>query len=202
MTKKAPRGQSFIEAMVALTIIITSVSSGMALVQSSITAGRIGGSQIVAGNLAREAVEVARVIRDSNWLAGRSFDVGLTDPDVKTARPFFDRNTATWTMEFTPATIAADDPQAALYLMTDGTFVQAAAQPPGSAVAPYSRIVTIDRICRDDASGDERLESDEDEDCDPDETHVGLSVTAQVQWRGLSGNPRDTYLQERLYDWR
>src|SRR5262245_35142172 len=88
---KTPRGQSFIEAMVALTIIITSISSALALVQSSITASRVGGSQIIAANLAREGIEVVRSLRDGNWLSGNGFDEGLRDAAVKTARPIFDR---------------------------------------------------------------------------------------------------------------
>jgi len=47
-----------IEGMLAMTIIITAVSSSLALVQSSITASRISGRPGRAANLAREGIEV------------------------------------------------------------------------------------------------------------------------------------------------
>src|SRR5688500_13720998 len=95
--RAAPRGQSFVEAMVAISVMITAISSSLALIQSSITATRIGGQQIVAANLAREGLEVVRGLRDTNWLKGQSFQVGLIDVSGrKPARPVLDVQDGEW----------------------------------------------------------------------------------------------------------
>lgn len=193
------RGQSFIEAMVALTIIVTSVSSSLALVQASLTSTRISGSQIIAANLAREGLEVVRSIRDSNWLKGQSFQVGLVSGVDKAARPFIDRATGAWTMDFTPVT--TDDDASALYLFVDGMYVQATLPPAGSRASQYRRVVTLDHICRNDATGVETVVTGTDV-CSGIETLVGLAVESRVTYIGLSGNRRTVSAEERLYDWR
>jgi hypothetical protein len=189
--------------MVALTIIMTSISSAVGLVQSSITASRIGGSQIIAGNLAREGMEVVRSLRDSNWLRGESFETGLIDASVKTGRPFFDRAQGLWTFQFTAAPMSPSDPLATLYLTQDGIYVHADAPSGNDLAAPYRRVVTLNHVCRHNATGVERVETGDTAVCLLGvETLAALDVISTVQWNGLTGRQRDTVAQERLYDWR
>lgn len=192
-------GQSFIEAMIAITIIVTSITSSLALVQSSITAARIGGSQVVAANLAREGVEVARSLRDGNWLAGRSFETGLVDAAGKTARPILDLSKGEWTLSFAPTSLTSQN--AAVYLSREGVYVQADVAPPGAAATPYARVMTLDDICRDTASGAERIAGGADG-CLGSEMRVGLAVSSSVRWSTGVGTPRTITVEERLYDWR
>lgn len=195
MTERGPRGSSLIEAMVAITVIVTAVSSSLALIQSSITATRVGGQQVTAANLAREGLEVVRAMRDTNWLQGRSFQVGLVDPSgAKTARPLLDPNAGGWTLSFAAG---AD----AVYVRPDGIHVQADTAPTGAAVSPYARTLSLRHICRDGASGNERLVGDAST-CLASETLAGLAVSSTVRWRGLGGGQRNLTAEERLYDWR
>src|SRR5688572_17477442 len=130
------RGQSFIEAMVAITVIITSISSSLALIQSSITATRIGGMQVVAANLAREGLEVVRALRDTNWLQSQSFQVGLVEASGnKTARPILDPSSGGWSLSFEPTAMTSEN--AVLYVSADGVYRQADVQPPGSSASLY-----------------------------------------------------------------
>ena len=198
MIRNDIRGQSFVEAMVAITIIVSSISSSLALVQSSITASRIGGTHVVAANLAREGLEVARSIRDTNWLSGRSFQVGLVDPAGKTAKPALDRSTGTWSLRFGVLTLG--DAGTATYLGADGVYVQADVQPAGSAVSPYFRLLTLDFICRDDAGGAERIVADGS--CLGTETLAGLAVSSAIQWVTVAGSSQTLTAEERFYDWR
>ncbi len=200
MTRNVPRGQSFIEAMVAIGVIISSVSSSLALVQSSITATTKGGAQVVAANLAREGVEVVRAARDTNWLKGRGFQVGLIDPGGdKTVRPILDRAAGTWTLSFLPTSLSSSN--ADVYVTDEGLYLQADAQPSGSAVSPYARTVTLLHLCRDDASGTERAVGGSGT-CSGSETLVGLLVDSDVRWRGVGGRFQTLTVEERLYDWR
>lgn len=198
--RRGRRGQSFIEAMVAITVIITSISSSLALIQSSITASRIGGMQVVAANLAREGLEVVRAIRDTNWLKGRSFQVGLVDASGgKTARPILDVQNGGWTLSFAPTSLTADD--ARVYLSGEGVYRQADAQPAGTSISPYSRVLTLQHICRDDGTGTERLVGS-DASCLGSETLAGLAVFSTVRWRGVAGQYQTLTAEERFYDWR
>lgn len=194
------RGQSFIEAMIAITVIVTSVSSSLALIQSSITATRIGGAQVTAANLAREGMEVVRAMRDTNWLLSQSFQVGLVDAGgVKDVRPLLDLQNGGWTLSFDPTSLS--DANAALYVTQEGVYVQADAQPSGSAVSPYARVVTIDHVCRENTTGVERVVGGTDT-CTLAETLVALDVRSTVRWRGVSGQFQTLTVEERLYDWR
>lgn len=193
------RGQTFIEAMVAITIIVTAVTSALALVQSSITSTRVSGSQVIAANLAREGLEVVRSLRDSNWLAGRAFHVGLVDASAKTARAVLDTSSATWAVEFEALELSGDG--ARLYLLPDGTHVQAASQPSGSRVSPYRRLLVLDHVCRDDVLGTERV-VEGPATCLSTETLVAIAATSTVDFPGIAGFRRTVSAEERFYDWR
>jgi len=196
------RGQSFIEAMVAITIIVTSVASALTLVQSSVTATHNGGIQVVAANLAREGLEVVRAARDTNWLKGNSFQVGLVDPggtNRKDARPILNLATGDWTLSFT--VIPPDLSNAVVYDTTDGLYVQADAQPSGAASSPYTRVLTLNHLCRDGSTGVERIVGGVLT-CSGTETLVGLSVDSKVRWRQPGGTYRQLTVTERFYDWR
>lgn len=198
--RRAPRGQSFIEAMVAITVIVTSISSSLALVQSSITATTNGGVQVTAANLAREGMEVVRAMRDTNWLKSQSFQVGLVDAGgSKTARPILDTADGTWSLSFAATSLTAQN--AAVYLTADGLYLQADAQPSGSVVSPYTRVVTLQHLCRDNTTGSERAVGG-NATCLGSETLVGLLVDSTVRWRGVSGIYQTLTVEERLYDWR
>jgi len=182
--RKDLRGQSFIEAIVAITIIVTSVTSSLAIVQSSVTSARISGSQVIAAGLVREGLEVVRSVRDTNWLSNRSFEVGLIQGSIKTARPFLNIADGTWSINF--STFGINDEVARMYILNQGAYVHANTQPGNSSKSQFYRILTIDHICRDDSSGVERIVTGVTT-CLPGETLVGLAVTSQVSFQGISG---------------
>jgi hypothetical protein len=189
-----------VEAMVAITVIITAISSSLALIQSSITATGIGGMQVVAANLAREGLEVVRAARDTNWLASRSFQVGLVDAGGnKTARPVLDVQNGAWEISFAPTALDADN--ARVYVTGEGVYRQADAQPSDAGASPYARTLTLLHVCRDDLTGAERVVGG-NVTCGGAETLVGLAVYSTVRWRGVAGNFQSLTAEERLYDWR
>ncbi|MBI4363229.1 MAG: prepilin-type N-terminal cleavage/methylation domain-containing protein [Candidatus Doudnabacteria bacterium] len=62
-------GQTLIETIVAIFVLTLALSGGVALAIYALSNSARSFSQIVATNLAREGIEVARAMRDSNWLA-------------------------------------------------------------------------------------------------------------------------------------
>src|SRR3989344_4780724 len=65
---KSGAGFTLIEGIIASGIISTALIVGLALAYSNLIAAQANSDRIIAGNLAREALEVVRNIRDSNWL--------------------------------------------------------------------------------------------------------------------------------------
>lgn len=62
------RGESLIETLIAITIVITALSAIMALFSSSNQTNQTTKERVIALNLAREGIEAVRYIRDTNWL--------------------------------------------------------------------------------------------------------------------------------------
>ncbi|MBI3626499.1 hypothetical protein HY224_00445 [Candidatus Uhrbacteria bacterium] len=176
--KTNKNGQGLLETIVAISVFLTGTLTAVSLVISSLSAGKLSASQIVADNLAWEGVEVARNIRDSNYLAGAgtAWDLGLTGADT-TAIAVFDEaaNPPHWSLDFTPNT--TNDGASRLY-RSQGLYKQSAALPPGQAT-DYYRLITID----------------------PLGTNFMKSVKSQVDWieRGVR---RSVVAETKLYNWR
>jgi len=73
---KKNRSFTLIEVIIAISIFTMIVSGSFALIQQTISAVSLAHSKIIAYYLAQEGVEIARNIRDNNWLKQR------TDPLV------------------------------------------------------------------------------------------------------------------------
>ena len=77
------RGFTIIELMIAITIMAVSVVAVYALVPFAIKTSVVNTDRYTATQLAREGIEIARNIRDTNWLEqmegpGNTWDDGLT----------------------------------------------------------------------------------------------------------------------------
>lgn len=65
------KAQGLLEAIIAIGVIVTGLISIISLTISNLTSQRFAAKRYQAINLARESIELARNIRDSNWLAGQ-----------------------------------------------------------------------------------------------------------------------------------
>lgn len=192
-----------IEVIVASGIMVTAVAAALTLVQSSVNAEKESESLIIAGNLAREGLEVVRSIRDSNWLAGSAFDAGLDDVGGDhLAIPVFSAATGSWALNFTPTDV--NNPTARIYSYTtssgifaDGLMVQSLSQPADTSPSRWWRAVILDPIC-DTGSGPTVLPAGSF--CGVG-TKVGIRVTSRVRW-AKKGGQATVDMEERLMDWR
>ncbi len=75
------RGQSLIETLVALTILIIGILGAVSLSIYTIRAGASSKDDIIAENLAREGIEAVRWLRDDNWVKEAGWNKGLDKPD-------------------------------------------------------------------------------------------------------------------------
>ncbi|MEJ0021801.1 MAG: prepilin-type N-terminal cleavage/methylation domain-containing protein [Candidatus Doudnabacteria bacterium] len=67
-------GQTLIETIVAIFILTTALTAGLGLAIYAFSSATTSQNEIVASNLAREGVEIVRMMRDSNWLAADAKD--------------------------------------------------------------------------------------------------------------------------------
>src|SRR3989344_8540644 len=83
ITNKNNDGFTLIETIVAVGIIVIGLVSALTLITNSFFYVSNIGDRLVAANLAAEGLEVARNIRDNNWLANLSWNNGLADGDYQ-----------------------------------------------------------------------------------------------------------------------
>jgi len=193
------RGQTLVELLVAMFVISIGLFAAVGLVYSNLALVDRDTDEVVAVNLAREGAELAKEARDSNWLAGNAFDLGLSSGTDVTATPVWDGYASTNSFDFT--TNSMSDPQAAVVQLTPlgaspGLFanVNTTAGIVGSATL-FRRLLEFDSICSNysvvssttcAASG---------------LTKIGIRAQSQVQWvrKGITKN---FTIYSDLYDWR
>jgi type II secretory pathway pseudopilin PulG len=79
-------GQTLIETIVAIFILVTALSAGLGVALTAMQTSEVSKKQLVATNLAREGIDIVRMMRDSNWLVmGATGNSGLrlqSCPDI------------------------------------------------------------------------------------------------------------------------
>ncbi|MBI5254588.1 prepilin-type N-terminal cleavage/methylation domain-containing protein [Candidatus Falkowbacteria bacterium] len=184
------KGQTIIEAVVAIAVIGLAMLGFLSQATSNFVIGRTSENHFIAYNLASEAIEVARNVRDSNWLKGcvdpavsaKCFlwNSGLANGTDYSAALNFDAVTGKWSFNFTPKDLAT---------CGDACLLK----------TKFSRIVFLQPVCKDklDCGGDGVCVDGEK--CASEQ--IGIKVTAQVSWSEASG--LKTYeVAEYLYNWR
>lgn len=71
------KGFTLVETIVALVIITVAMGPVFILATSAVNVASRIEHNLIAANLAQEGIEVARSIRDTNWLNGAAFDNNL-----------------------------------------------------------------------------------------------------------------------------
>ncbi|MFH1667680.1 MAG: hypothetical protein ABH884_01480 [Candidatus Komeilibacteria bacterium] len=192
---KDNRGQGFMEVIVAIAIMLIGIVAVLILTSYNLTAANYGEKRLIASNLAREALEAVRNMRDSNWLAGNSWDNDF-DFDGDAVPAYF-------IVDFTPSEtgglyslaevseIATCGADCKLYLHTS-SFNH---EEEGGADSGFSRNIEVRDIC---TNGLDVV----DQACSGQGDRVGLAVTAKVQWRANNSDIRQVVIEDRLFAWR
>jgi type II secretory pathway pseudopilin PulG len=198
-------GQTLLELLIALLILVSVIAVTVTLIVTSINAGRESTNKLIATNLAREGVEIVRNIRDSNWI----------DPSVSPVPNWDDGlvggTTATLYVSISqPIRLYFDADQAQMYLYND-SYQQGSGV--SGVVAQFFRTIKLNPICRynsgdtsDSSDGDEQIASTNtsDNDCSgfgANYSEVGLKVISEVSWPSASSNKK-VMIEDRLYNWQ
>ncbi len=212
-----PRGFTLLELIVALGIIMTGVVAVFGLFLQTSKTQRAQEGNTLALTLAQEGIEVVRLIRDSNWLAGCpqrtlaaqaynwsqggcfAWDTGLWQPNDGTATAVFADQTNQWSLDFSMAD-SVRDATSGLFILDSGVIAPKTINNSGliKMALPYARLITLYPICRDDQQNETVVEPGKD--CGTSE-RVGWRVESTVRWNVGNGYEERT-LEDHLYNWR
>ncbi|MEK7497128.1 MAG: hypothetical protein AAB657_04500 [Patescibacteria group bacterium] len=227
--KKYPSGQGLLEATLAIGIIMVGLGALMAMTLQSTQATTVSNQQLIGQNLAREAIEVARNIRDSNWLkvgnsapADTQWDTGLVPNDddqaaVVVFEPPVDPDPAMFSIEFVSfdnnsreesEITSLDETKIHLYRSSQANGYLW--QQSGSVFdntytdSNFRRILALDPVCQED-DGDSYVNVAKVE-CNGTDAKIGIRAEARVSWPRsglLGGSGRSSVsMVEYLYNWK
>ncbi|MBI5037301.1 MAG: type II secretion system protein [Candidatus Kerfeldbacteria bacterium] len=231
-SKKNQSGQTLLELIFALGIMITALTATIVLIVSSINASRESRQKLVATSLAREGIELARGIRDSNWVTvqyGICTDSGsgvtneglpctsdsfcgagtcaheVWDAGLTGASPAIPVITGSSPYAFDFSVAAFTDQTARIYL--NNNFYRQGAGVTGNPTE-YHRLVYLNPICHD-AGGAERIVDKFDNyTCGQGGSPVA-AYPETVGYRIISevrwpdaASNRKVILEDRLYNWQ
>jgi len=188
--KKQQQGQSLLEMVFAIGVLLIVVAGILALAIANIIGQKESESQILANNLAREAIEVARNIRDSNWLAGNQWDAGLTDAASNIAIV----NYHSQALQFDPT-----EEEKQLFI----SAVRVYSHDDSGEPSIFTRELILNSICQNIKSGDANFGEEiiKDACLIDDEKKVGIKIQAQVSWLERNRD-RIVTLENLLYEWK
>lgn len=186
------------EMLVVFFIISVGLYGAVTLIFSNLALQEKDLQHIIAMNLARESLEIAQNVRDSNWLAGQDFDAGLgTDTGADcTAVPDWD-GTSSPNFDFSVDDIASAGINRSNNPDSLGMFTHSA-----GTSTEYARLMTFSPICADPADRSSTQVSAVCTCTDPAFTEkIGVRIRALVSWTSKSG-PLSLTIYSDLYDWR
>ncbi len=204
-------GQSLVESLIAITIIVVGVISLIALLMQARVSGDISKYEGIAMQLGSEAIEGARYIRDSNWLAIENGDPTkeyYTDLRTNLATSVYYNSVYMWdpaavsmgppiSLGFVTSHSGIDSVESRIYQDASGYYRQSndplepAAE--GWVETNMKRWVTTYPVCFDDSASDEYILNNDLEYCtdaDPSDQEIGIQIVVHMQWEDR-GNTYD-----------
>ena len=160
------QGQSLTELTVAVFIILMALAAIATLVTVTVRGQRFAEETVVANNLAREGLEVARGLRDNAFTQGlRDAGCSSCTPPAYPTLPYplpeptppapdqeatveLDSTFGTWTLNFSGA-VADFSGTGAQLCLVNNRYVQAQAGCPAGTGTRYRRRLTLEVVCVD-----------------------------------------------------
>lgn len=203
MTKAS--GQTIIEVLVALGVISIGLFAAAGLVFGNLALVEKDTDRVIAVNLAREGIEFAKQIRDSNWLAGNAFDLGLLNaasPGDYTATPVWTGGGTAPYFDFTANAVTDGNAQVVLSTAIVGAGFYAnqnTAPPIGGTATAFKRLMTFSPICADTSNVQTVISSGT---CATmGQTKVGVRIESRIQWI-RKASTISTVMYDDVYDWK
>ena len=198
---KIRSGQTILELLIAFMVIAVGLFAAATLVFSNLNLVQRDADEVVAVNLAREGIELAKQMRDSNWLDGSPFDLGFSDAPLNpldyTATPVWE---GTWIPAMTVPSFlfSANDfthGNATIVKTAHGMYANSGGGITGTAT-PFQRLLTFHPICKTEPISF----VDSGTACPAGVAKIGIRVESHVRWARKGASTLTMY--DDLYDWR
>jgi hypothetical protein len=178
MSKLFPSSKSFtlLEVILAITVLTLAVGASFVLISQTLASVSVAQSKLIASYLAQEGIEVAKNIRDNNWLKFQSWDQSLGGVDYEADYDDFNLTECPY-----PCDYDHDYNLHFLKISEQGFYNYDS----GNPTIFKRKIVISDKVDLDDPPDDE-----------PDK----LKVSVEVLWKEKGKNQSIT-AQEYLYNW-
>lgn len=191
------KGFGIVELLVTVVILGIGIYSILNLMGSLVYADRVNSVEFIALNLAREGVEVAKNIRDSNWLIGNKWDEGLYFGNDTTATVEFEPLTSTWKLNFVSEDIY-DQLSNLNFDKTNGMYFHNSNYPK----TEFYRLLTLNLVCYDEIFF-KKIVKQNGEPCLPQEEKIGINLVSTVIWKNNSKKQEiKKEVSTFLYNWR
>lgn len=180
-------GQGMLEMIAAIGLLLLIASAVLGMAVSNVRGQKSSEFYVIGTNLAREAIEVVRNIRDSNWLAGQHWNTGINAGEAIVKFSLDDLGDSTWGLVYSPS-----GDQKNIYQSVTGLYSH---NNEGDQTV-FSRSINIELICYDGL-----LEEQVRSSCLAGENQIGIKVSSLVTWieRGAA---REVLIEDLLYDWK
>lgn len=205
MKKNIPKGLGFLEVIIALSVMIVGVTSGITLTTYNLANVVVAENQVLATGLAREPIELIRAQRDSNWLAGKSWNDEVDLEVTNGVFQYFDENDNSWKLNWLRQEESIDNCARCeiIYNDTKKMYMQninEAGDPlENTTLTGYRRLTKLKNICWD-ADSEKQYIQDDLKSCDGGAT-IGWRIKTEVSWYD-NQNKKYLTVTEDLYDWR
>ncbi len=179
------KGQTLVEVMTVMFVLVVGIMGALGLTSANVRNEHSNLTRLIASNLSREGVELARSLRDSNWLKSVSWDTGIgADSD----RCAYVKDTASFKLLNCGANGALKSDIYRVYKMNQGGYMQDQAGPQGGDnTTGFYRKVSFEEICN--IPGCNWIDK------------IGIRVISEVGWQDRS-EFRTIKAIEELYNWR
>ena len=186
-------GQTIIEVLITLFIISVGLYGAMVLLISNMFLQRSNERNLVAMNLAREALEIVQNKRDSNWLANLAFDKGILDGADCTAITDWDG------VNVPSFDFSANDLEHAR-LRKDISGGRVVLDHDTGDYIDYYRLLTFSAICQNESNTTD-VQFSNNCACNSGYKIIGIRTKVDVGWKD-SNNMKKITIYSDLYDWR
>lgn len=198
-----PQGLGFLEVIIALSVMIIGVTSGLTLTTYNLATVVVAENRVLATGLAREPIEVLRAWRDSNWLESWSWNNDVNVGSDYVVFPIFDQTNNEWLLYWSnESNLDSCDRCKVVYDSVKKMYIQGidtSGQPLTAATSTgYRRWTKVQNICWNQTSQRQELK-DFGQSCS--DRPIGWRLTTDVSWYD-NQNKKTLSINEEIYDWR
>ncbi len=204
MKRRVPKGLGFLEVIIALSVMIVGVTTGITLTTYNLANVVVAENQVLATGLSREPIELIRALRDSNWLSGTDWHSGIDPSSNYVMFQYFDEKNSVWKLKWVQESDLENcercnviyNPDKKMYLQNIDENDQPIS---GATLTGYRRWTRVKNICWDSGNQKQYI-PDYSQSCEGNPM-IGWRLTTDVSWYD-SQNKKTLTVSEDIYDWR